>query len=285
MSQLEPTEPAGAQQQLDLVVSLCRFIEESEHAPSLAELARVAGRSTSHTRRLFQSVTGLSPRQYANSQLRKRMQKALTSGVSISEAIFEAGYSSTSRFYEKSEDVLGMTAGEFRAGASELEIRFAVGECSLGGILVASTTIGVCAVLIGDDLDLLIVDLERRFPKAHLVGADAEFEQVAAQVIAAVETPGRSQALPLDVRGTAFQQRVWQALGKIPLGTTATYSEVAEAMGSPGSVRAVAGACAANAIAVLIPCHRVVRKGGGLSGYRWGVARKRELLRREGQTS
>ena len=176
-----------------------------------------------------------------------------------------------------------MTAGEYRAGAKDHEIRFAVGECSLGNILVATTAKGVCAVLLGDDPDELIEDLSKRFSKARLMGADSEFEDIAAKVLAAVESPGQINILPLDVGGTAFQQRVWQALGKIPSGCTATYSEVADAIGSPKSVRAVASACGANAIAVLIPCHRVVRKGGGISGYRWGVERKRALLDREAE--
>tara|TARA_R110002073_G_scaffold177151_1_gene334904 strand:- start:16251 stop:16991 length:741 start_codon:yes stop_codon:yes gene_type:complete len=207
--------------------------------------------------------------------------EALVSDATITEAIFAAGYSSTSRFYEKSQELLGMTAGEYRAGAKDQEIRFAVGECSLGSILVATTEKGVCAVFLGDEPDELIADLAKRFSKAQLIGANASFEDIAAKVIAVVESPVREHTLPLDIGGTVFQQRVWAELRDIPTGKTWTYSQVAEAIGSPSSVRAVASACGANAIAVLIPCHRVVRKGGGLSGYRWGVDRKRALLELE----
>jgi AraC family transcriptional regulator of adaptative response/methylated-DNA-[protein]-cysteine methyltransferase len=174
-----------------------------------------------------------------------------------------------------------MSAGEYQSRAVDQRIRFAVGECSLGSILVAATKKGVCAVLFGDEPDPLIADLQKRFAKAELLGADADFEALVAQVIALVEAPGSALDLPLDLRGSAFQQRVWQALRKIPAGSTWSYSDLALAIGAPNSVRAVASACGANAVAVLVPCHRVVRKGGGLSGYRWGVERKRELLSRE----
>lgn len=277
----EPQLAPRAERQQDAVVELCRYIESCEVLPTLEQLSAKIGKSSSHTRRLFKEVTGITPKEYSTSQLRTRMQKALESQTSITEAIFEAGYNSTSRFYEKSHETLGMTAGEYRARGEDQEIRFAVGECSLGAILVATTDKGVCAVLLGDDPENLIEDFSKRFSNARIIGSDASFEDIAAKVIAIVEAPNQRHTLPLDVGGTAFQQRVWQALGKIPPGSTASYSEIADAIGSPKSVRAVAGACGANAIAVLIPCHRVVRKGGGLSGYRWGVERKRALLDRE----
>jgi AraC family transcriptional regulator of adaptative response/methylated-DNA-[protein]-cysteine methyltransferase len=199
----------------------------------------------------------------------------------VTAAIFEAGYGSNGRFYEKSADVLGMTPSRYRAGGENTDIRFAVGECSLGSILVAASPTGVCAILLGDDPDALARDLQDRFPRAHLLGGDKAFEQLVAKVVGLVEAPGLGLELPLDVRGTAFQQRVWEALRKIPAGSTATYAEIAQRIGAPKSVRAVAQACAANALAVAIPCHRVVRTDGGLSGYRWGVERKRTLLDRE----
>ena len=279
----EPHLAPLAQRQCEEVIGLCRAIEAHATVPTLGELADGIGKSPSHTRRLFREVTGLTPKEYVTSQLRMRMQEALASDATITEAIFTAGYSSTSRFYEKSQELLGMTAGEYRGGAKDKEIRFAVGECSLGSILVATTERGVCAVLLGDEPDKLIADLTKRFSKAQLIGGDAGFEDIAAKVIAVVESPKRGHTLPLDVGGTAFQQRVWKALGTIPTGQTWTYSDVAEAIGSPSSVRAVASACGANSIAVLIPCHRVVRKGGGLSGYRWGVERKRALLELESE--
>jgi AraC family transcriptional regulator of adaptative response/methylated-DNA-[protein]-cysteine methyltransferase len=177
-----------------------------------------------------------------------------------------------------------MTPTRFRAGGSGTSIRFAVGECSLGSILVAATDQGICAISLGDDPDALVRDLQERFPKAKLIGGDSEFEQWMAQVVGFVEAPQLGLDLPLDVQGTAFQQRVWEALRKIPAGSTASYTEVARRIGAPQSVRAVASACASNAIAVAIPCHRVVRTDGALSGYRWGVARKRELLAREAKS-
>jgi AraC family transcriptional regulator, regulatory protein of adaptative response / methylated-DNA-[protein]-cysteine methyltransferase len=178
---------------------------------------------------------------------------------------------------------LGMTPSDYRAGGTGTDIRFAVGECSLGSILVATSERGVCAIFLGDDPDALTRDLQDRFPHANLIGGNARFEQLVAKVVGFVEAPGLGLDLPLDIRGTAFQQRVWQALRSIPAGSTATYRDIAQHIGSPKSVRAVAQACGANALAVAIPCHRVVRTDGGLSGYRWGVERKRALLKQEGR--
>ncbi|MBV8833421.1 MAG: methylated-DNA--[protein]-cysteine S-methyltransferase, partial [Acidobacteriaceae bacterium] len=199
----------------------------------------------------------------------------------VTEAIYDAGFNSSGRFYEKSTDMLGMTPSRYRAGGTDEEIRFAVGQTSLGAILVASSRKGVAAILLGDDPDELVRNLQDRFPKAHLIGADSDYEAVIARIVGLIETPGTSLTLPLDVRGTAFQQRVWQALQKIPAGETVSYSEVARRIGSPGAVRAVASACAANRLAVAIPCHRVVRNDGSVSGYAWGIERKRLLLDRE----
>lgn len=192
-----------------------------------------------------------------------------------------AGYNSNGRFYEKSNQVLGMTPTNYRAGGANTEIRFVIGECSLGSILVAQSERGVCAILLGDDPNKLASDLQAQFPRANVIGGDAEFEQLVAKVVGFVEAPRLGLDLPLDVRGTAFQQRVWQALREIPAGETVSYADIANRIGAPKSVRAVAQACAANALAVAIPCHRVVRNDGGLSGYRWGVERKRALLEKE----
>ena len=196
-------------------------------------------------------------------------------------AIYDAGYNSNSRFYETANQVLGMTPSNYRAGGSQTEIHFAVGECSLGSILVAQSDRGICAILLGDDPDSLARDLQDQFPHANLIGGNASFEQLVAKVVGFVEAPALGLDLPLDVRGTAFQQRVWQSLRKIPVGSTASYTDIAKLIGSPKSVRAVAQACGANALAVAIPCHRVVRNDGALSGYRWGVERKRALLEKE----
>ena len=209
------------------------------------------------------------------------MRRELGRGRTVTEAIFDAGFNSGGRFYATSDELLGMTPTEYRAGGTHAQIRFAVGQCSLGAILVARSAKGVCAILLGNDPDELVRDLQGRFPRANLIGADRDFEALVAQIVGFVEAPAVGLDLPLDVRGTAFQQRVWQALRKIPAGSTATYSDIAKRIGAPKSVRAVAQACAANPIALAIPCHRVIRRDGALSGYRWGVERKRALLAAE----
>ena len=266
-----PDQPAPAGQHAALVAKLCRVIEEAEQPPSLEYLAQHAGLSRYHLHRIFKAVTGLTPRGYAAAQRMRRVRAELDRCATVTGAIYEAGYNSTGRFYENSNRALGMTPTTYRAGGTNVEIHFAVGECFLGSILVAATDRGVCAILMGDDPDRLARDLQDRFPRAHLIGGDAGFEQLIRY--------GRH--LPLDVRGTAFQQQVWQALREIPAGKTASYTEIANRIGCPRAVRGVAGACAANPLAVAIPCHRVVRSDGGLSGYRWGVERKRALLDRE----
>ncbi|WP_397473479.1 bifunctional DNA-binding transcriptional regulator/O6-methylguanine-DNA methyltransferase Ada [Pusillimonas sp.] len=266
------------------VEQACRLIESSEIPPSLDDLARQVGLSPYHFHRIFKAETGLTPKAYAAAKRARKLETELNStGGTVTDAIYEAGFNSSSRFYETSGQLLGMRAKEYRAGGKGIVIRFAVAQCSLGAILVAQSQRGICSILLGDDPDLLTRDLQDRFPNAELIGADAEFEQLVAQVIGFVEAPGVGLNLPLDVQGTAFQQRVWQALREIPPGARLSYTELAERIGAPTAVRAVAGACAANHIAVAIPCHRVVRRDGGLSGYRWGVDRKRELLRREAQ--
>lgn len=274
-----PDQPAG--EQAARVAELCRLIERAEQVPSLATLAQQAGLSPWHLHRVFKAVTGLTPRAYAAAHRAQRVKTGLRKGATVTEAIYAAGYNSSARFYEQSNAMLGMTPARYRAGGADTAIRFAVGQCTLGAILVAASARGICAILLGDDPAALARDLQDRFPRADLVGGDTDFEHWVAQVVGFVEQPRLGLDLPLDVRGTVFQQRVWQALQKIPAGTTASYSEIAQRIGAPKSIRAVAGACAANALAVAIPCHRVVRTDGGLSGYRWGVARKRALLDRE----
>jgi AraC family transcriptional regulator of adaptative response/methylated-DNA-[protein]-cysteine methyltransferase len=264
-----------------LIAKACRLIEQSEEVPSLADLAHATGRSQSHFHRLFKSATGLTPRAYAAGHRAGRVRAELSKDGSVTEAIYDAGFNSSGRFYEQSTSLLGMTPSRYKAGGTDEEIRFAIGESSFGAILVASSEKGVASILIGDDPNTLAEDLQDRFPKARLVGGDAEYEKLVAQVVGFVEAPNLGLDLPLDVRGTAFQQRVWQALREIPAGRTASYTEIAAKIGLPKSVRAVAGACAANNIAVAIPCHRVVRNDGALSGYAWGVDRKRALIARE----
>jgi AraC family transcriptional regulator, regulatory protein of adaptative response / methylated-DNA-[protein]-cysteine methyltransferase len=276
-----PDRPSLAEQHAAKVADSCRLIEGADEAPSLADLAAAAGLSPYHFHRVFKAVTGVTPKDYAAAHRAKRVRNELERSNTVTEAIYGAGFNSNSRFYEKSDAMLGMTPRAWRAGGANAEIRFAIGECSLGSILVARSAKGVCAILLGNDPESLLRDLQDRFPRAELVGGDAGFEEVVAQVVGFVEAPGIGLDLPLDVRGTAFQRRVWQALRDIPAGSTASYAEIAERIGKPKAVRAVAAACAANALAVAIPCHRVVRTDGALSGYRWGVARKRALLETE----
>lgn len=265
----------------DMVVALCRHIERAESTPRLDDLARLTGISASRLVRVFKAQTGLTPRAYGAAQRARRVRAQLADGAAVTEAMYGAGYSSSGRFYEESTALLGMTPTEFKAGGARSEIRFAVGQCSLGAVLVAASARGVCAILLGDDPDALVRDLQDRFKTARLIGADGAFEQWIAQVVGLIESPRVGLALPLDIQGTAFQQRVWQALRGIPAGQTVSYTELARRIGSPQAVRAVAGACAANPLAVAIPCHRVVRHDGALSGYRWGIERKRILLCRE----
>lgn len=261
-----------------MVARACRQIEAADDLLALDALATEAGMSRFHFHRVFKSVTGLTPKAYANAHRANRLRAGLDSAATVTAAIYDAGFNSNSRFYETSAQVLGMTPTSYRAGGANAEIRFAVGQSSLGAILVAQSARGVCAILMGDDPDRLTRDLQDKFPRANLIGADHEFEQLVAQVVGFIEAPGLGLDLPLDVQGTAFQQRVWQALREIPAGSTASYAEIANRIGMPKAVRAVAQACAANSLAVAIPCHRVVRSDGALSGYRWGVERKRTLL-------
>ena len=276
--------PDGAstrEQQSALIAAACQQIQTASPQPSLQALAEAAGMSRFHFHRLFKQITGLTPKAYAMAHRTRRVQQELAEGSSVTDAIYAAGYNSNSRFYAKSTVDLGMKPSVLRAGGRNACIRFAVGQTSLGSVLVAATKLGICAVLLGDDPQALVRDLQDRFRQAELVGGDEQFEHWVSQVVGLIESPHTGMDLPLDVRGTAFQQRVWQALRHIPPGTTVSYAELAARLGSPKAVRAVAQACGANPVAVAIPCHRVVRTDGSLSGYRWGVERKRVLLDRE----
>lgn len=278
-----PNEAPLRERHAAMVEELCRFIEASDEPPTLDELAKRAGLGVFHLHRVFKAVTGITPKAYASAQRVTRVREALASERSVTEAVFRAGYGASATFYDTAQDRLGMTPKAFRSGGCGHAIRFAIGECSLGSILVAATERGVSAIFLGDDPEALCHELERLFPRAELVGGDGEFETLVANAVGLVENPRHASPLPLDVRGTAFQERVWRALSTIPAGTTTTYSELARSLGSPSSVRAVARACAANRIAVAIPCHRVVRTDGDPAGYRWGIERKRALLAREAE--
>jgi len=281
----KPDQAPQAERRAAAVAAACRAIEAAdplgEKAPDLDTLAQSAGMSRFHFHRVFKEVTGLTPRAYAQARRAERLRAQLPGAGSVTEAMYDAGYNSSGRFYAQSKEMLGMQPADYRAGAQGQAIRFAVGACSLGSILVAATSKGVCAILLGDDSEALVHDLQDRFPKAELIGGDTAFEQWMARVVGLVEAPAQGLNLPLDVRGTAFQQRVWEALRAIPPGSTASYAEIAQRIGAPKAVRAVAQACAANCLAVAIPCHRVVKSDGAISGYRWGVERKRKLLERE----
>ncbi|MEO7497406.1 MAG: bifunctional DNA-binding transcriptional regulator/O6-methylguanine-DNA methyltransferase Ada [Massilia sp.] len=277
----KPDQPALAARHAEAVAQACRLIDAAEQAPDLDSLAAACGMSRFHFHRVFKAHTGITPKAYAAARRAQRLQAGLAAAPSVTDAIYAAGFGSSGRFYAGADALLGMRAGAWRAGGSGAQIRFAVGACSLGAILVAATAHGICAILIGDDPEPLVRDLQDRFPNAELRGADADFEQTVAQVVGLVEAPALGCDLPLDVRGTAFQQRVWQALREIPAGATVSYTALAERVGLPSGARAVAGACAANPVAVAIPCHRVVRNDGALSGYRWGIERKAALLERE----
>jgi len=276
-----PNEPVLAERRAAAVAKACRLMEAAEEMPTLEALAEASGMSRFHFHRVFKATTGVTPKAYAAAHRAQRVRDELGRTGTVTEAIYGAGFNSNGHFYATASDLLDMTPTTFRADGSGASIRFAVGECSLGSILIAATEKGVCAILLGDDPGALVRDLQDRFPKAQLIGGDRGFEQTVARVVGFVEAPALGLDLPLDVRGTAFHQRVWQALREIPAGSTASYTQIAARVGSPTAVRAVARACASNPIAVAIPCHRVVRNDGALSGYRWGVQRKRTLLERE----
>jgi AraC family transcriptional regulator of adaptative response/methylated-DNA-[protein]-cysteine methyltransferase len=277
----KPDQPGLDQQHAAKMAEACRLIEMAEEAPTLNDLAQMVGISPYHFHRIFKAVVGVTPKAYATAHRNTRVRELLGRSSTMTEAIYGAGFNSNGHFYATPSQVLGMTPTAFDINS---EMRFAIGECSLGSILLATSEKGICAILLGDDPKALVQDLQDQFPRARLVGGDPAFEQLIARVVGFIEAPGTDLDLSLDVRGTAFQHRVWDALRKIPVGSTASYAEIAERIGSPKAVRAVARACAANHLAVAIPCHRVVRNDGALSGYRWGVERKRALLEREAQS-
>ena len=278
-----PDLPPRAEREAALVAEACRTIEEAEEAPSLTELAHRAGLSAHHFHRLFKRVTGVTPKAYAAAHRQSLVQENLASGSRVTETIYASGFNSSGRFYEAVSGMLGMTPSAYRKGGEGEEIAHAIGRSSLGCVLVAATRRGICAILIGDDPAALRADLRSRFPNARLIEPAPGFAELVGEVVRFVDDPRHAEGLglPLDIRGTTFQRRVWEALRAIPSGETASYAEIAERIGSPHAVRAVASACGANKIAIAIPCHRVIAADGGLAGYRWGVERKRRLLERE----
>jgi len=264
-----------------LIEKLCRLIDGTPEPPTLHMLAREAGVSPFHLQRLFKKVLGVTPKEYSAARRAERLRQELPARADVTDAMYRAGYNSSGRFYANAPAELGMTPSAYGSGGAGVTIHFAIGTCSLGNVLVAATCKGICCILLGDDSATLERDLRRRFFRASIRPADKAFNACIRKVVALVETPALGLNLPLDIRGTAFQQRVWKALRGIACGKRVSYTELAAKVGAPKAVRAVASACAANVIAVAIPCHRVVRSDGSLSGYRWGVERKRELLKRE----
>lgn len=259
----------------------CRLMETAETPMPLTALADAVGLSPHHFHRQFKRALGITPKAYAAALQQARVRTALRRGQTVTDALYEAGFSSSGRFYSDATATLGMTPRAVRRGGAAERLIFATAPCALGHVLVAASPKGVCAILLGDSADDLARELRTLFPRAALDEGDAAFAKTMAAVVTLVDAPSRESRLPLDIRGTAFQRRVWEALRKIPPGETRSYGALAEAIGAPRAVRAVASACAANTLAVAVPCHRVVRRDGSLSGYRWGQDRKRALLDRE----
>ena len=264
-----------------VIAALCQCLDDALEIPTLAELAARVGLSGGHVQRVFKRATGLSPRQYAMQRRAERAKVLLRGGERVTDALYGAGFNSSSQFYDAAGPQLGMAPGAFRAGGRGQRINHALCACALGWVLIAATARGVCAVHFGDQPEALLEVLRAEFPEAELVEGGAEFSVWVAAVLRQIEQPAQPLTVPLDVVGSVFQMRVWAALRDIAPGQTRSYAQLALAIGQPRAVRAVAHACACNGLALLIPCHRVVRGDGSLAGYRWGLARKALLLRRE----
>ena len=265
----------------EAIVRACRLIEQSDCAVSIDRLASETGMSRDRFYRMFVRTLGITPRAYALALRRKRLQNALPEARGVAEAVFDAGFGSGSRVYEKPEALLGMTPGTYRKGAPGVQIRSAIARSDLGWLLVAASPKGVCMIEFGESRNQLRSKLRARFADAALEPADEKLDRWLQRIIDYLRLPAGSLDLPLDVQGTAFQQQVWQILQTIPAGETVSYAQVARRLGNPAAVRAVARAIASNKLAVAIPCHRVIGSGGELRGYRWGIERKRVLLEQE----
>lgn len=276
----QPEKSDPQQQKVEKVAAACRLLEQ-ETPMTLEALARQAALSPFHFHRLFKSVTGMTPKAWQQAWRARRLREALGQGAKITDAALSAGFPDNSSYYQQADAALGMTARQFRRGGEDLDITWVCGDGPLGRCLVAESERGVCAVLPGESDALLCAELASLFPNARLHPCDEAFRQRVAQVFSHLDDHRQPFSLPLDLRGTAFQLQVWQALRQIPAGETRSYRQVAQSIGRPRAVRAVASACAANKLALVIPCHRVVREDGALSGYRWGTARKALLLARE----
>lgn len=278
----QPDKTHPQQQRLDKVAKACRLLEQDE-AVSLEQLANEVALSPYHFHRLFKSVTGMTPKAWQQAWRARRLRTALATSETITDALLAAGFPDSSSYYRQADAALGMTAQQYRRGGDAADICFTVSDCTLGRCLVAQSQRGICAILLGDSDEALLMELQATFPRARRMEGSEAFDQRVAQVIARLDSPGAPFTLPLDLRGTAFQLQVWQALREVPAGETVSYQALAQKLGKPQAVRAVASACAANKLAIVIPCHRVVRSDGAISGYRWGRERKAQLLARERQ--
>ena len=276
-----PDEDFQNSRQITAIKKACELISNTDSKPDLSALAEKAGFSRFHFQRLFKRLVGVTPGQFAAACQTRRVQGTLRSAGSVTDAIYEAGFSSGSRFYEKTNARLGMTPARYRAGGSNVAIRHAVANTPLGLVLVAATDQGICSIRFGDSRSGLEDELKKEFPNANFAGADKVLLGWVKSVVRQIRQPATNLNLPLDARGTAFQHQVWEALRTIPPGQTRSYTDVAHQLGKPAAVRAVARACATNPVAVVIPCHRVLGRDGSLRGYRWGMERKRKLLDRE----
>ncbi len=276
-----PNEGSQADRHIAAVERACALIRERDGLPSLDELASAAGISRYHFHRVFKQITGATPREWGKAHRLGRFAARLDAGEKVTEAIYAAGFGASSRAYEAAPSGLGMTPAARRNGGRGETIRFTIVKTALGWALIAATDRGICMTALGDDKAPLEADLRRRFPAALIWPGDSQLNAWAERIVRFITAPGEQPDLPLDIRGTAFQARVWRALLKVPPGKTSTYTEIAAALGQPKAVRAVAAACAANKLALLVPCHRIVRKDGDLAGYRWGIERKRKLLASE----
>jgi AraC family transcriptional regulator of adaptative response/methylated-DNA-[protein]-cysteine methyltransferase len=280
--------PNAAQKPSDhLVVRACHYI--AEHADnggvSLHQMAAALGASPFHLQRAFKAKVGVSPREYSAALRERKLERELRQSRSVADAVYAAGYGSSSRVYERASDRLGMTPATYRAGGRGAQIRYSIAPCSLGYLLVAATDRGICRISLDDTPESLATELRSYFPAAEITEDTGSLREWVEPIVRSIESSSSCPTLPLDVRATAFQQRVWNYLREIPLGETRTYSQVARDLGDPNATRAVARACATNPVALIVPCHRVLRRDGNLGGYRWGLERKRKLLAGENKAA
>lgn len=267
-------------QQAEIVLRACGFLEMDEQL-TLEDLSAKLDLSPAYLQKIFKEIIGVSPKKYVEQKRLEKFKSELQKGSEVTEAMYESGYGSSSRLYENVSEKLGMTPAVYKKGGKDLKIEYAIIETEIGKLLVAQTEKGICAVTFGDDATTLFENLQKEFPNAEISETDAHLRNYLEAITANLAGKNKTLDLPLDIQATAFQMRVWETLRKIPYGETVSYSAIAEKLGNKNAVRAVATACASNRVALLIPCHRVVGKNGDLSGYRWGIERKKAILEKE----